>query len=1224
MIRIISYIFALLFVAPAAFGADGAISRVVPSGESGTSSRVTPSASGRASVSSRVATNRNVASRDTATDVSRAVSSRVATTTSVVTPSRKVKEVKSSATSPSRGASVQSRSAAPQTVSRGTSVQSRSATPQTVSRGASSASARSAATSANAKRASRSRVSISNLFGGTGKSASDTATPASNISTEELMSLTDYCKAQYTDCMDQFCNVLDDSQGRCSCSRNIKNYAETEAALKTITEELRDIAQQIQYLGLTTDQVESLFTETSAEFTLSHSTDNSKLNSSLNKLKDMIVEVKSGTPSSTGSSSSGNSLLSGFDFDVSGLLNFSFDGSGFDFANMFNGGNSSSSSSISNQRGEQLYKTASARCAKSVLETCRRQGVDTSIVTNSYDLEIDKQCLVYERDLREQNEEMALTISNARSVLQRARLVVAQRKNAYDLRECVTELDACMQDEFVCGSDYINCLDPSGKYIVEGAIVSGSQPGVPGGGITSSTSNASGLYMTWNYGSNNAWGNGSVSQYVDKYLTGTYPTRNLEYMSNYLHNKIGYIDDEGKAFGMCSGVLNQCQDYTFVQGKYQPNNTVIRQYLERTLTKIKASQDKALKDYAEDCVSDVQECLSENSGLYATTGTDGNPSVVAINACKSVITTCRDVTGYASTVSGDINQWLNSAFGYKLDTTGSTEGSGNSRTCEGLGQIYSNGSCICNSAGNFVADGTNGCKCKDGYTYDSSTGGCVIINVTPETPTCTGYWTLGTDNKCVCDETRNWTSDGSGACKCKTDHLQLSDASPVSCVQPYAYSCAQMGGAYSASNGYRICSVNGVEYRYSANDADANSLGAKSKVDAYNFVGNSNYQVKWFYCATGDNFSGAWTFDYSHCACASGYAFESGTCVSTVTELVNPYVSSGTSSETTMVPLQNIVVDDTTVVIVQDTETTVCYASVADASGNYNTSASGACVVDCTTHTTSSDVCDDDNVVTILNTGNTESTYSMTRANNGPQWKFNGANNEAQQIKLSLGSNRTLPESIPGIVGLYAGSDYVLDSVRDINDPTKKYYDSKGKRVAGVSRAAEGLVLEAWVIAASSAQPEDNHVKILYNLNGGTGTVSAHTCIANQTYELNNGTDKLFYKNGYRLVGWGEEGQWSLTPTANTTVKAVWEPCAAGTYKSSGTASGVCTPCGNGYYQPSVGQAQCLECKGGTVALNGTACKTSSNTGSGSATVVTLPKAQQLFDIKMAGNIFRM
>ena len=53
---------------------------------------------------------------------------------------------------------------------------------------------------------------------------------------DNLTQMTDYCKAQYMSCMDNYCNVLDDNQGRCTCSKNIKNYEKTEKALKEANE----------------------------------------------------------------------------------------------------------------------------------------------------------------------------------------------------------------------------------------------------------------------------------------------------------------------------------------------------------------------------------------------------------------------------------------------------------------------------------------------------------------------------------------------------------------------------------------------------------------------------------------------------------------------------------------------------------------------------------------------------------------------------------------------------------------------------------------------------------------------------------------------------------------------------------------------------------------------------------------------------------------------------
>ena len=461
-------------------------------------------------------------------------------------------------------------------------------------------------------------------------------------SMDELAQITDFCKAQYTSCMDNFCNVLDDNQGRCSCSKNIKNYAKTEEALKAATEALQDVAQQIQYIGLSADEIETLFTQTEAEIQMQSTQDNTQLKNDLDRIKNLIVDVKGGSASTVSDA--------GMGFDLSGLLDFSIDSTGFDLASLF-GTTTADTSSISNQRGETLYKTAAARCKAAVLNSCAAQGVDISVITNSYDLEIDKQCIAYERSLTDTNEEMNQTVRNAKGVLQRARLMVAQQKNSYDLRGCVNALDSCMQDDYVCGTDYEYCLDPTGKYIVDGEIVVGSTPGyvlsetaLTAPGIDYGTSKT--LYSTWFYDTNKyAFGTdndkGTLADYISKTVGTTAQEETSDIMSNYLLYKIGYNED-GKNYGMCMSVLNKCQDYTYTgttaaNRTYNPANDVVKEYLQRTLTKIKVAQDAVIADYAENCITDVSSCLATNN--YEKSNN------IAINACRAQIRTCMSVNG---------------------------------------------------------------------------------------------------------------------------------------------------------------------------------------------------------------------------------------------------------------------------------------------------------------------------------------------------------------------------------------------------------------------------------------------------------------------------------------------------------------------------------------------------------------------------------------------------
>lgn len=572
---------------------------------------------------------------------------------------------------------------------------------------------------------------VSVASGATTTSAAPVADATSTINQiDELSQMTDFCKAQYTSCMDNYCNVLDDNQGRCTCSKNIKNYEKTESALKEATAALQDVAQQIQYIGLTGDDIETLFSQTEAEIQMQATTDNTQLKNSLDSIRDLIVEVKTGTATST---------ETGLSFDLSGLLDFNISGTGFDLGALF-GTTTANTSSISNQRGEQLYKTAAARCKASVLNTCQNQGVDISVITNAYDMEIDKQCIVYERSLNEANDNMENTVRNAKAVLQKARLMVAQQKNSYDLRGCINALDSCMQDEFVCGSDYESCLDPTGKYIVNGEVVLGSMPGLAVSDDVAmgpaSVGFSTGLYSTWNYGEENAWlDDGTLAEYIDGTVTSQIPKTTSAVMSEYLLSKIGYNLD-GRDYGMCVSVLNKCQNYTYQDGKYQVDNMVVREYLARTLTQIKSIQDELIADYAENCIVDVDTCLNKNNYNSVT----GKISSAAINACRSQIVTCMSVNGDATVdpTPNAIRTWI-----------------------DGLYNEYNQN---CENSGGTYDETTEKCSCPSGTTLNT-TGTCVKSSNSNQTQAncedSNGTWSNGT---CTCTGVRVYNSE-TGKCE---------------------------------------------------------------------------------------------------------------------------------------------------------------------------------------------------------------------------------------------------------------------------------------------------------------------------------------------------------------------------------------------------------------------------------------------------------------------------
>ena len=731
-------------------GTDGSARRVMPSGAAVRPATSLRSAS-RSSTYEPASTNRSIAQRGAA----------VARTTTTSGSTRNAQRATVSRSSNENTGISAGRGATTNTNPARVSMQTTKVQAQTVSGGVRPA-------SVSARTPSIAAISVSN--NNTVTTIAETVkTVTENL--DSLAELSDYCKSQYTQCMDNFCNVLDDNQGRCSCSKNVKNYEKTETALRSATEELQDVAQRIQYIGLTAEEINTLFTQTEAELALQNASDNSKIKNDLDRIKNMIVQVKGGSSSAAVTENSGISI------DFSNLLSFNIDSYGFDLSGLFGTTTTSNTQSIGNQRGEALYKSAAARCKTAVLSNCSAQGVDIAVIVNAYDVEIDKQCIIYERALTDSNNQMLATIRNAKTVLQKARLMVAQQKNQYDLRGCISALDSCMQDDYVCGNDYEECLDPTGKYIVEGEVVVGSMPGLPRGmwgEDNSSVYATAGLYTVWNVaggGNKNIWAPSSDNDYtIPQYIGATQFKSDSPYIkannaptprdiSEFLQTKIGWHDnDTGRNYGMCMSVLNKCQDYTYdSKGKYMPDNQIISEYMQRAFRQIKTAQDNVLSKHASNCLSDVSACLSQNNYAFGTSsGT--NYSDIAIRACLPVINTCRSVTlglDEADVTPGslaDIYLWLDAGIGTSYKEFCENSGGVWDPEEQGMDTPYA-GTCSC------TGDGA-GTGLKDASTTNNKS--CVCSNATDVF--------VQSILSCVTQADKNCISDGgtysSGSCTC--------------------------------------------------------------------------------------------------------------------------------------------------------------------------------------------------------------------------------------------------------------------------------------------------------------------------------------------------------------------------------------------------------------------------------------------------------------------------
>lgn len=546
---------------------------------------------------------------------------------------------------------------------------------------------------------------------------------------EQTATLNKSCQEQYNDCMDQFCAVIDANQGRCSCSSNLSRYTKVEEAVKDANNQLNEVAQRIRYVGLSADEIRAILTETEAEEALSGTRDTSETRNMLEQIEELIRDPVSNT----------SAVYSGEDYSDFGLdMNLDFSSEGLDLFNLdFLGGGTTGS--FSNLRGAELYNAAKKRC-KTVLNQCKEAGSTVSQITGNYDLAIDKDCIAYEKGLVKMNETLLSNVGSANRMLQKARLAVLQNKNMYDAKGCIAALETCMTDEMVCGEKYFKCVDPTKKYIDEnGKVVLGQK-------ISNIRS-----FMT---GYNNAVIDGTFLQtaYARNITEGYCKEGGNAGHCNakYLLQKIGTkqkVTDEG----LCRAVLDKCQRYTYDDnGNYIRFNDVVVNYIQRALVNIRAAQSKIISEYASTCIVDVADCY--NSQVTQVNAWSSNANVKSIKsvlagACRNVALTCAYAVFEKDTDSCPTTGWdpdttcinsistmfyqsllcpENSTYSSKAVDVGGT----------GNGKTYVNVHCACNSGyeawGNACVAkcGTNQerdnygvCQCKSGFVEEN--GQCV-------------------------------------------------------------------------------------------------------------------------------------------------------------------------------------------------------------------------------------------------------------------------------------------------------------------------------------------------------------------------------------------------------------------------------------------------------------------------------------------------------------------
>ncbi len=543
---------------------------------------------------------------------------------------------------------------------------------------------------------------------------------------EQTAALNKSCQEQYNECMDQFCKVVDVNQGRCSCSSNLSRYTKVEDAVKDANTQLNEVAQRIRYVGLSADEIRAIMNATEAEEALSGTKDVSETRNMLEEIEELIRNPVAG------SSSYSSGAYADLDID----LDFSADSGdlfSLDFLDVNTTGN------FSNLRGSELYNAAKGRC-NSVLKQCKSAGATVTQITGNYDLAIDKDCVAYEQGLTKMNETLVSNVRSANRMLQKARLAVLQNKNQYDAKGCIGALETCMKDDMVCGEDYFKCVDPTKMYIDEnGEVVLGQN--------ISQILDFMKDYNNAEINADSLQDLGSLS-ITPENCKESKPGANGKCIVKYLLTKIG-TGQEVVENGLCRAVLEKCQSYTYesnaANAKYKPYNDIVVNYIQRAMVNIRAAQQNIISKYASSCMVDVADCYNKQVTQVNSWSSSANVKSVAMvmrGACKNVALTCAYAIDSGCAKSTD-------------EATGEATDEDTNKCIEMVSEMFYQ-SLLCPENSQYQA--TSKTKATE--------GGDLYVN---EYCKCvTGYEPYGNACLVACDTDNNMTRNAYGTCVCKT------------------------------------------------------------------------------------------------------------------------------------------------------------------------------------------------------------------------------------------------------------------------------------------------------------------------------------------------------------------------------------------------------------------------------------------------------------------------
>lgn len=250
------------------------------------------------------------------------------------------------------------------------------------------------------------------------------------------------CRDAYFTCMDQFCASADDSYRRCVCSSKLTDVQSRERALSQSTIQIQDFKDlNIDVITKTGAEVTAMLSATDGESTQEKIKDKSDSAKQLSNITSVLSNTKTKSLSTQGK------------LDIAGNINQIW------AASDLTGG-----ANIINLTGEPLYNAVHAQCMEMVADSCPDTSIQKMVIS-AYGMYIENDCSLLINNLDEKLIATNATIRETEREMQDARLKDYNTHNSTSINDCIAQVRQDITANTACGTDYVHCLDITGKYL---------------------------------------------------------------------------------------------------------------------------------------------------------------------------------------------------------------------------------------------------------------------------------------------------------------------------------------------------------------------------------------------------------------------------------------------------------------------------------------------------------------------------------------------------------------------------------------------------------------------------------------------------------------------------------------------------------------------------------------------------------------------------------------